>query len=220
MRKRLLIVTGVVVVVMLVGAGALYAYDKGQRNRIAQGITVGGVAIGGLTPAQARDLLNRVYVPRFSHPVVIGVRERVRGRRWVLLPRSARVEVNVDATVDDAMRRSRNGTIFGRVWRSITGGHVNAEIAPQVTFSRGPVSRLVSRVKRQLNRPARDASVSLQPGSVGLVSAQPGIAVRGRVLTAAIEHALADPGAPHRIGVPVRSVAPRVSTSRLAKQYP
>src|SRR5256885_1694290 len=84
---------------------------RGRRTRIADGIPVGGVDIGGLTPAQARARLNRVYAPRFNRPVVAAI-----GRpRWVLVPRAARVQVDVDATVGEALRRSRNGTIFGRV---------------------------------------------------------------------------------------------------------
>src|SRR5689334_13017559 len=124
MRKRSLIVVGVVIAVFLLGTGGLYAYDRGQRHVIAHGITVEGIDIGGLTPAQARDRLNREYLPRLNRPVIA----RFHRRRFVLPPRAAHLTVDIQATVDEALRRSRDGTIFTRVWRSLTGGHINADL--------------------------------------------------------------------------------------------
>jgi lipoprotein-anchoring transpeptidase ErfK/SrfK len=216
MRKRLLIALGVVAVATLVGAGALYAYDRGQRGAIARGITVDGIDIGGLTPAQARARLNSAYAPSLSRPIVL----RFHGRKFVLAPRSAGLALDIGATVDAALARSRDGTIFARVWRSLTGGHVNLDLHPQVTYSRDAVTRLVARVRAALNRRPRDAAVSLNADSLGLVPSRPGLAVRAGALTSAIENALAHPQAGHEIAVPTRVVQPKLSTSRVATRYP
>ena len=54
MRKRaVLMVAAVVGVLLLVGAGAVYAYDRSNAEEIAKGVRVGGVDVSGLTPEAA-----------------------------------------------------------------------------------------------------------------------------------------------------------------------
>ena len=163
------------------GAGArrraLYAYDHSHRNKIAHGVAVAGIDVGGLTAAQARARLRREYLPRFEQPVVV----RFHAHRFKLSPRAAHVTVDVNGAVDEALARSRGGSIFTRVSRALTGGSVDADIQPQVTYSHAAVARLVGRVKRTVDRPARDASVSYAAASTGngAVADRPGGQDRG-----------------------------------------
>lgn len=216
MRKRSFIVAGAMVVVMLARAGALYAYVRSQRDVIAHGIRVEGIDIGGLTAAQARARLNREYLPRLGQPVVA----RFHAYRFILVPRSAHVAVDIDATVERALQLSRDGTIFGWVWRSLRGGHVNADLQPRIAFSRAAVGELVGRVTRTLDHPARDATVSYSPDSLGEVPARTGLALQAGALSRAVDSALEHPTAGHDIAIPATVITPKVSTSQLARHYP
>ena len=138
--------------------------------------TVAGIDVGGLSAAQARARLQREYLPRFEQPVVV----RFHAHRFKLSPRAAGVTVDVNAAVDEALARSRDGSIFTRVSRALTGGSVDADIQPQVTYSRAAVARLVGRVKRTVDRPARDASVSYTAAGLGTVPAQNGAGCQDR----------------------------------------
>ena len=215
-KRSLIIFTGVLIGVLVLGAGALYAYDHGHRDKIAKGVAVAGIDVGGLSAAQARARLQREYLPRFEQPVVV----RFHAHRFKLSPRAAGVTVDVNAAVDEALARSRNGSIFTRVSRELTGGGVDADIQPQVTYSRAAVTRLVGRVKRTLDRPARDASVSYTAAGLGTVPSQNGLAVKTAALTAALDHALEHPGQRRQIKVRTTETAPKVPTSKLAGQYP
>jgi hypothetical protein len=64
--------------------------------------------------------------------------------------------------------------LAGTVLALLTGGSVDADIQPQVTYSHAAVTRLVGRVKRTVDRPARDASVSYTAAGLGTVPAQNG----------------------------------------------
>ena len=130
-KRSLIIFTGVLIGVLVLGAGALYAYDNGHRDKIAKGVDVAGIDVGGLSAAQARARLQREYLPRFEQPVVV----RFHAHRFKLSPRAAGVTVDVNAAVDEALARSRDGSIFTRVSRALTGGSVDADIQPQVTYS-------------------------------------------------------------------------------------
>ena len=61
-KRSLIIFTGVLIGVLVLGAGALYAYDHGHRDKIAKGVAVAGIDVGGLSAAQARARLQREYL--------------------------------------------------------------------------------------------------------------------------------------------------------------
>src|ERR1700712_5143999 len=54
MRSKPFIIGVTLVTVLVVAGGGLYAYDRAHADELTPGIRVGGVAVGGLTPAAAR----------------------------------------------------------------------------------------------------------------------------------------------------------------------
>ena len=61
-KSKIAIVTGIVVV--LLGAVGAYAYDSTQKDKIADGVTIGGVDVGGMNAAEARSAVrHRLLVP-------------------------------------------------------------------------------------------------------------------------------------------------------------
>ena len=64
MRSRLFVIAALLVLALVAGTGGVYAYDKGKQDRIAEGITVNGVPVGGLTAAQARERLRTLGLYR------------------------------------------------------------------------------------------------------------------------------------------------------------
>ncbi len=213
--RSLIAVVGVVVL-LLAGAGALYAYDHGRRNVIADGITIAGIDVGGIKAAEARARLNRRYEQRLRRPVVASFH----GQRFTLSSAAAHVTVDVDAAVDEALQRSHDGSIFTRTWRSATGGHIDANIRPQVHYSQAAVGKLVARVQHDVDQAPRDASLSFASDSVTRVPERTGRKVDTAALTASLQAALRRPGARHRVGVPVETVQPKVTTDSLARKYP
>jgi lipoprotein-anchoring transpeptidase ErfK/SrfK len=215
-RSRTFVVVALVIVGLFAGAGAMLAYDSSQSDQIASGVSAGGVDIGGLSASQARARLRDAYRARLGHPIVLTFGRR----RFVLQPKSFQVTVDVDGTVAQAISRSRSDNIFVRVYRSLTGGRINANVDPQVSFSQQAVDRLVGRVTHQLDQPAHSASISYGGDSIGAVQDQPGIAVRSSELSAAIDAALIHANAPRRIRIPVGMTHPKVTTRQLASAYP
>jgi lipoprotein-anchoring transpeptidase ErfK/SrfK len=106
------------------------------------------------------------------------------------------------------------------VSRALTGGSLDTDVQPQVTYSRAAVARLVGRVKHTIDRPARDASVSYTAESLGTVPSQTGLAVRTAALAAALNGALQHPGGRKPIKVRTTVTAPKLTTSNLASRYP
>jgi lipoprotein-anchoring transpeptidase ErfK/SrfK len=203
-------------VVLQAGAGAVLAYDSAQRHTIANGITVGGVKIGGLSDVRARARLTAAYRAKLAQPLVLHFHHR----RFVLTPSAARVSVSVQESVQQALDRSRADNIFVRVMRSVTDGEIRANIDPQIRYSEAAVRRLVARVTRTLNQPAHDASISFSGESIGETTSTTGIAVRSSQLTAMIDAALTDPAAHRGIAIPVTQTRPKVTSAQIAAKFP
>src|ERR687896_265979 len=106
MRHRWFILVAVLLLVLIGGSVAAFAYDSSREDLIAKG-----------------------------------------------------VKADVGGMVDEALEASRDGSIFSRVARDLTGGEEDAQVPPRVTYSTSAVRDLVKRVRSKLNRPARDAEV-------------------------------------------------------------
>lgn len=217
MHRRRLIIVASLGALLLVAAGAGVAYDRGRADTIARGVHVGGVDLGGLDRDAARAKLQAELARALRTPVVAAFD----GRRFPLSPRAAQLRVDVDAIVDRALERSRQGILFARVARDLTGGAVDVALTPQVRFSRRALDRFVADVADRLDRPPKDAEIAFGGDTLGEVEAQRGIEVRRRQLRRAVARALraTDP-ARRTVRVPARTVRPRVTTAELADRYP
>jgi lipoprotein-anchoring transpeptidase ErfK/SrfK len=105
--------------------------------------------------------------------------------------------------------------------RGLFGGHVDKDIAIPVTYDHRAVGALLARVQAAVDRPPRNASVSVgSNGQLVRVTSRTGVAVRTRALTAELNQALSAPAAPHVLHTPVRALHPTVTTAMLAARYP
>lgn len=216
MRNRAFIAVALTLALLIGGAAAVLAYDSGQHDKIAKGIRIGGLDVGGLSAAEARARLRTVFQSRLQRTIVL----RRGAQRFVLTPEQAQVKLDFGAAVDQALQRSRDDNLLVRVTRSLTGGSMHASFEPQVHFSSRAVARFTARISRAIDRPGRSASISFGTASLGAVPAQRGLSVRTDELRARLEAALRNGSGPSSFRVPVTSTTPSVSTQRLAVRYP
>ena len=215
MRSRRFIIGSVLIAFVLLGVAGAFAYDHSRRDTIAKGVHVAGVDVGGMKAAHARATLARSLLRALRKPAVVAYG----GRRFTLGARSARVAVNLDGLVAEALARSRDGSIVARVGREVTGGSVDADIQPRVRYSRAAVAAFVGDVTATLDRPARDASIDFSATQLEPVAAQDGVEVLPRRLRRAVVRTLTTPGA-SAVRPVVRTLAPKVTTDELVLKYP
>ena len=216
MRNRSFVAVVLVLICLLGGSAAVLAYDSASKNKLADGVTVGGVAVGGLSVDQARSRLRAAFRAQMGRPVVL----RYQGRRFVLTPRGARAHVDLEASLRDALQRSHADNLIVRAVRSLTGGAIQASFSPQVRFSSASVTRFTEGVARAIDRPARDATVAYTASGIGAVPSQRGRAVDIATLRAHVTAALSEVHADRSLGVPIQVTPPKVTTHALAARYP
>jgi lipoprotein-anchoring transpeptidase ErfK/SrfK len=211
---RLVIAVTAFLAALVAVAAAVVVYDHGHRDKLGKGITIGGVDVSGLTKPQAEAKLRAGILDPLNKTVVIDHGNR----QWHLTAREAKVATNLDATVDDAMDRSRQGNILSRTWRGVTGEKLNVKIRPEVRFSDASVIRLLDRVRTSVDRPARDATIRYTVDGPQTTPSHEGLAVDATKLHKAIKAALVSPQGTRRFAAATDHVAPKVSTDQLIAQ--
>jgi lipoprotein-anchoring transpeptidase ErfK/SrfK len=215
-RTRSFLIVATFVVLLVAAAGGIYAYDHAREDRIAKGIKVGGVDVGGLTEEAARARLRSGVLEPLSRPVVA----TYKGKHFTLTPAQARVGIDIEGSVSQAIDRSRQGNIFERTARNLQGKAINEDIDLDIAYNRRAITRLVRRISHKIDRPARDASIDLESGKVNPTPSQTGLAVRAAKLRNQLRHSLLSVEGARSVKVRTEVVEPKVSSKELAEKYP
>jgi lipoprotein-anchoring transpeptidase ErfK/SrfK len=214
-RTKSFILVAASLAVLVVLGGALYAYDRARADEIAPGVKVAGVPLGGLTTEQAKARLEREILRPLQRPIVIHHATKT----WTLGPREARLRADLSAMVDEAVARSRSGDVFSRSWRSLTGKKLDDDLKPSVEYSDTAVIRLIDRVRRSVERPAKDAQVKISGAGVETVPEVAGLAIQARSLHRKIGAAITSATAPRTFVARTHHTQPKVTTDDLKRKY-
>ena len=71
MRHRWFIFVAVLLLVLVGGAVAAYAYDSSRDDLIAKGVTVAGVDVGGMRTAEATRVVQRELQKPLEQPITV-----------------------------------------------------------------------------------------------------------------------------------------------------
>ena len=214
-RKTLIAILGLLALLVL-GAVAGYAYDSSQKDTIANGVTIAGVDVGGMDEAEAKQAVNRRLLGPLRHSLRVGYD----GERWTLPENSLKVHANLDAAVEEALAKSREGGLPGRLVRYVTGGSVDDQVSADVTYSKPAINRFVRHVAEEVDREARNASVDPSPDSLTVVKAENGRKLRDNLLTEQLEEAVLNADVDHTIAARTHYTKPNVTTDEVASSYP
>jgi lipoprotein-anchoring transpeptidase ErfK/SrfK len=213
MGQKSFIIVALTLVLLIGGAGAIYVYDSGREDRVAEGVTAAGVDVGGLTAQEARTKLQAEVAAPLEKPIVV----RRGAKRFTLSAQDARIRTDVGGMVDAAVAASREGNVLSRALRDLTGGEEDAAVKARVSYSRDATTKLVARVRKNIDRPAKDAELNFP--SLDKVSEQTGLAVNRNGLTRRIRRAMLATD-DRTAKIPVKVVQPKVTRDELAQKYP
>jgi lipoprotein-anchoring transpeptidase ErfK/SrfK len=206
----------VAALIVILGVGAAYAYDSSQKDKIAEGVRIAGVDVGGLTEDEAATLVQR----RLLAPLRHSLRVSFDGQDWELPGAQLKVRADVDEAVEEAVADSQDGGFPGRLVRYVTGDEVTKSISPQVTYSERSINRFVRRVAEEINREARNADVEASGDSLEVVPGEYGRKLRDNQLTEDLNDAVLNANAPQTIVAEAHATKPEVTKSEVAAEYP
>jgi lipoprotein-anchoring transpeptidase ErfK/SrfK len=216
MGKRVFIFTAFIVFLLLGGAAAVYVYDNSREDRIAKGVSVAGVDVGGMSRDAATNVLQRRLADRLGQPLLV----QAGGHSFKLSARRAEVTTDVGGMVAEAVAASRSGNILSRSWRDLTGGSLHRRVALRMTYSFSAVKALVARVRSTVDRTPRDATIEPSTSGLKKVPSRTGVAVRTADLERRVKRALSNPAGSRSLVAQTKLVQPTVTTRQLARKYP
>jgi lipoprotein-anchoring transpeptidase ErfK/SrfK len=216
MHQKVLIALVALLTMGLLLAVGVWAYDDAQKDKIAPGVKVGGVDVGGRDADSARKIIQRQVVAPLKQPVVVSYD----GKDYTLSPKRLHAKADVDGMVQEAIDRSRDGSILDRVSRYATGSDVDANLEPRVGYDKPAVKNFINELAERINQDPVNASVVPSGGRLQQEAGQPGQAVDMRQMTTEINRAARSPGRDQAIPAVVETTKPEINKKDLAQAYP
>ena len=202
--------TAIVVVIAALVAVVLGLAFAGSPSKLAGGVQIAGVEVGGKTPRQAERILSRRAAALAAVPVTF----RIGQHTWQLQPRRLGIQVDWAAAVD-AVRRQGQG--FGplRGFKRLDLRFLGADGAAPTQVYDAALNYWLDRIERTVNSPHREESIALHGLTPSIVPSQTGHVLDRHAAAATIVRALAGLSR-EPVGLPVRVDRPSVSANDLS----
>jgi lipoprotein-anchoring transpeptidase ErfK/SrfK len=215
LARKLQIALAFVIALMLSAAVGAYAWDSSRSDQIAEGVTIGGVDVGGMTGDEATEAVESELVDPLRKKMTVTYDDV----KYQLSAERLEVDSDVDGMVDKALEESQEGGLPTRVWRYATGGEVDVAISPQVSYSNKAIDEFIAKVAEEVN--TEPVNATIEPSAVSLegVAGQEGVAVDESALRSRVE-SVVQRTENRKVTVPVETVEPEVTKDELAGQYP
>jgi vancomycin resistance protein YoaR len=201
--------TAILTAIAALAAIVLGLVFAGSPSRLAGGVQIAGVEVGGKTPREAERILRQKADSLAAVPVTFRVGRHV----WQLQPRRLGIEVDWAAAVD-AVRRQGQG--FGplRGFRRLDLRFFGADVAPPTQVYDAALRYWLDRIERTVNSPHRDAAIVLHGLRPAIVPSRTGAVLDRHAAEATLVRALADLSR-EPVGLPVRVDRPKVTAGDL-----
>ena len=216
MSRRMLIAIGVALTALLLLAVGVWAYDATQKDQIAEGVRIGGVDVGGRSADEARSLIQSEVVAPLARPVLV----TFEGRRFKLTAKELDQDADIEGMVDEAIEASREGGLFARVSRYVTGDEVDADLVPKVSYSHRAVDGFVAELADELNREPQDAGLIPNGDKLRPTPGRKGIEVRAGAMEELITDEVQSPAGGRSVRAAVRATDPEITKDELAEAFP
>jgi vancomycin resistance protein YoaR len=200
----------IVVALVVVSGVVLGIAFAGSPARLASGVRIAGVDVGGLTPGAAKGLLRQKWKASEHVPVSF----RIGGHVWRLSPSQLGVRPDWGAAVDDARRQGQG---FGplRGFRRLDVRVFGADVAPPTSVYDTALEYVLDRIGREIDLHEQDASIVLKGLQPRVVPGRVGRSLDKRVAATTIVRALTSLSR-QPVELPVRTDTPRVKAGDLS----
>jgi vancomycin resistance protein YoaR len=204
LRRTTIVVVGVCLTGVVLGLAF-----AGSPTRLADGVRVGGIDVGGMTPGHAITILERRWAAVENVPVEF----RVGQQSWKFSARLLGVRPNWRGAVD-ALRRQGEGFGPFRGFKRLDLRFFGADMQPPTQVYDAALQYELARIGREIDTQHREASIVLHGLTPSIVPGRPGRVLDGDAAADTIVRALASLSrAP--VELPVRMDPPHITANDL-----
>ncbi|MGH3088665.1 MAG: VanW family protein [Rubrobacteraceae bacterium] len=159
---------GPVLIVCAVVAVLVAADYSMNAGKIYRGVSVGGIDLGGATPAEAEELIQERATGAVEEINLSGSEE------FTFSAEEMGVDYNVEATVEEAFSVGREGGIFERLSERARGSWGTIVVEPDVDFQPEAARGQVEEIASELNAEPREAEVNIFGAEVEVIDSSEG----------------------------------------------
>ena len=183
LRWLLALLVALVLAALLSVAAGIGLYQYVYQDRIFMGVHAAGVDLGGLTRAEAAEMV-RQRVDYFDRA---RIQVKFNAKTWEASPARLGGSLPVTTIVDDAFTYGRSGPLLDRLQAQLDLYRARAEVPLRSQFTPQAAQEFVRAIASEIDRPARNASLTIANGKVETTPGQEGWEVDQATVVQAIE---------------------------------
>ncbi len=203
-RRRNSVAGPIIIVCALVAV--LVAADFWMNyGKVHRGVEVGNVSLGGMEPAEAREVVRERALGPLQEIELSGP------DRFTRSAEELGVNFHIDATVDKAYAVGRDGNVLERLGERLRAAFPGITIDPNIDYRSDRVKAEVGEIASQVNAPARDATVKVVGSEVEVAESREGYRLNAEDTMASLDEAIDGMTGTARLRGDV--LAPRITTA-------
>ena len=210
MPRRLIPVCCAPALALLAASAPAPAVPPLPDERIAAGVSAGGVDVSGLTVDEAAQRLDGAYGARLKEDVIA----QVAGLNFRLTAKRAKATFDPVRTAKRALYAGRGAPPPAPAPGAAAPG---IDVPLAAVHDRRAVKRFAARIDRRLARPARDAQLRITLRRVRVVHSAVGRDINAAKLAGDVGAALDDPHLTRVLTPELRTVRPKVTVDELPR---
>ncbi|MBN2404916.1 MAG: L,D-transpeptidase/peptidoglycan binding protein [Coriobacteriia bacterium] len=207
------IFAGIAAMLLLcLSAGSAWAVadDYQVRNVMPAGSAIAGVDVGGMTRADASALIEEELVAPLSEPITVRY-----GDQTFILPAENLVKIDLDTMLAGAFEPKATASLPRRVMVRLTDEQIGDDVPLALSLDEDALDAWLTEVAGQVNRPAVDATASVETTGVVFIAAESGVVLDEQAARAELSLALRTGS--KEIDLPVDVTEPSMTDADLGK---
>ena len=205
------------ILIVIVGAtllGGLSYLDQRYRGHIYPNVSVQGVDLSEMTPAQAERALDE----RFNRFLQAPLRFKYAGRSWEPTADEVGLRVDIKAQVAEAMRAGRGNGVTDNIQQIASIWQNGLDLPLHISVDAGKLQAYVRSVAGDIEQPAREARIILDP-TTATVQASESTQGRMLLLDDTVDEAVGDLATlePQEVTIRTRTLDPMLTSEGIAE---
>ncbi len=208
-RLRRLAAACVIVVLLLAALGVGFAF-AGSSDEIANGVTIGGVDVGGMTEAEALRTLEQRAASVGAQPAVFTYKDKT----FSVTSEQLGMTTDWEAAIEKALDRGDGFALlrgYSRIKLRLSG----TDVEPVVSADEAKVAEQVQLLAQAIDQTPREAAIVLEKLTPVVKPAQVGIELDRTATAALLVHATARLERAEPQALPVGTTQPKVTQADL-----
>jgi vancomycin resistance protein YoaR len=174
-------------------------------GRIHPGVTVVGVSVGGMTPAQASNALSTQLPAKSAAPVTVTYQDQ----SWTVNPADVGLAFDYPKIVEASMAVGRSGNVFVRVRDRVSAWFGGVKVAAIALSDPTRLAATIAKISDGTDVAPKDATLDIKGTDISVKPAADGIELQKVPFTAALFAAFTS--TERKVAAPVQAAKPKIS---------